>query len=345
MTDDPTRRQFVRATGGITVLALAGCAGNGNGGTSPDEENMEETMADESMTDEPMDGTEAEEGMDDGMEPTDPMDAPRATIDRFGEAAGTLHVRGPDADLPGSDEPIDFDRHFLVRGLGPDGGTVQYYDFDVQPTAPAPIYAFFYENGDPVDGQRNVVGVIPGDEGYNDFWQVNAVTVPDDYEANTITSAGDLMDTDYDVDSTSLIKNCPIVPDGSTASMRHGDGSAELVEGWYEGQVVSYFLFEEAPLETADGAVPRSPIYVSFNENPGQAGGGPPSGFVTEADGEQTHNVIATVPGDESYSPLWRVNIYDNADFERVSDLESAGDAAILASGAADVNCPVVSIG
>jgi len=345
MTDDPTRRQFVRATGGITALALAGCAGNGDGGTSPDEENMEETMADDSMTDEPMDGTEAEEEMDDGMEPTDPMDAPRATIDRFSEAAGTLHVRGPDADLPGADEPIDFDRQFLVRGLGPDGGTVQYYDFDVQPTAPAPIYAFVYENGDPVDGQRNVVGVIPGDEGYNDFWQVNTVTVPDDYEANTITSAGDLMDAGYDVDSTSVIKNCPIVPHGSTASMRHGDGTAELVEGWYEGQVVSYFLFEEAPLETADGAVPRSPIYVAFNENPGEAGGGPPSGFVTEADGEQTHNVIATVPGDEGYSPLWRVNIYDNADFERVSDLESAGDAAILASGAADVNCPVVSIG
>ncbi|MEF8783908.1 MAG: hypothetical protein V5A39_05770 [Haloarculaceae archaeon] len=303
--NDTTRRRFVQVAGGTVVMGLAGCSSNsddGSGGSDGSD------MDDESMDNESMD----DESMDDemGMEPTDPADAPRATIDRFSEAAGMLHVRDSDNDLPGPDEPVDFDENFLTRGYGPDGDTVQYYDFDVQPTEPAPIYAFFYENGDPVEGQLNVVGVVPGDEGYNDFWQVTRV----------------------------------IVPDRSTASMRHGDGNADLVEGWYDGEVVSYFLFEEASLEASGGAVPRSPIYVSFNANPGQDGGGPPSGFTTEEGSAQTHNVVATLPGDGGYSPLWTVNIYDNTDFGSVSDLGSATDAAILASGAANVNCPVVSV-
>jgi len=88
-----------------------------------------------------------------------------------------------------------------------------------------------------------------------------------------------------------------------------------------------------------------SPIYVSFNTNPGQEGGGPASGFMTEEGNDQTHNVVATLPGDAGYSPLWSVNVYDNADFGDVTDLDSATDAEILESGAATVNCPVVSKG
>ena len=154
----------------------------------------------------------------------------------------------------------------------------------------------------------------------------------------------DVTDAGYDVKATDVVKNCPVVPAGSTAAKRHGDGTAELVDGWYDGHIVSYFLFEEAMLETANGSVPLSPIYVTFNTNPGQDGGGPPSGFVTEAGSMQNHNVVASLPGDESYSPLWMVNIYDNADFDDVSDLDSATDANILATGAANVNCPIVSV-
>jgi hypothetical protein len=69
--------------------------------------------------------------------------------------------------------------------------------------------------------------------------------------------------------------------------------------------------------------------------------GGPPSGFVTDENG-RTHNVTATLPMDEAYSPLWMVNVYDNADFAMVSDLASAMAANILATGVANVNCPIV---
>ncbi|MDX1579165.1 MAG: hypothetical protein R3266_11810, partial [Gemmatimonadota bacterium] len=95
---------------------------------------------------------------------------------------------------------------------------------------------------------------------------------------------------------------------------------------------------------TPSGAVPISPIFVTFNVNPDQDGGGPPSGFRTENGSSQTHNVLATLPGDAGYSPLWQVSVYDNAAFERVRNLRSLGVAKILASGVALVNCPVVLV-
>jgi hypothetical protein len=343
-----TRRRFLQIAGGTTTIALAGCTGSGDG--SGNESTTTEGMMDDGTTEEMMDGesTEDEEmdeegNADDG--PTDPADAPRTEIDRFSDDAGTLHVRSENGDLPGPDEPIDFDESFFVNGFGPDGESVRYYDFDVQPTAPAPIYAFFREDGSAVEGQLNIIDAVPGDDGYNDFWHVHKVTVPEDYEANTVTSVAGLGDAGYDIEVTSTIKNCPVVPEGSTASERHGDGDGELVDGWYDGHVVSYFVFDADTQEaTSDSSVPLSPIYVTFNENPGEDGGGPASGFLTEEMSDQTHNVVATLPGDEAYSPLWMVNIYDNADFDSVSDLDSAADAEILASGAANVNCPVVSV-
>jgi len=90
--------------------------------------------------------------------------------------------------------------------------------------------------------------------------------------------------------------------------------------------------------------VPTSPIYVTFNINPDMPGGGPGSGFVTEEATGRTHNVASTLPEDASYSPLWWVSVYDNADFENVSDLASAQAANILAGGVANVNCPIVFI-
>ena len=354
-----TRRRFLHLAGGSVALAIAGCTDSdeSTADSMEDDESMDdESMDDESMDDESMDNESMDdesmddESMDDDMEEmesTNPAEAPRAEIDRFSEEAGTLLVRNEENGLPGPDEAIDFDQApFITQGFGPDGETVEYYNFDVQSTAPAPIYAFVDENGDPVEEQLNVIGVIPGDDGYNDFWQVNHVVVPDSYEPNTITSVQGVTDSDYDVETTNVIKNCPVVPEGSTASKHFGDGNDEapLVQGWYDGQVVDYFLFEEDSLETHDGEVPLSPIYVSFNTNPGQDGGGPSSGFMTEDGSAQTHNVVATVPGDAAYSPLWMVNVYDNADFSDVADLSSATSANILAEGAATVNCPIVSV-
>jgi len=359
---DTTRRRFVVAAGLVGTGLLAGCTGGSGGSpstTGATDDGTNDSMGGRTSTSADamngstgeMDGSTGEmtdaagDGSMDGT-PADPVSAPRVAVDRFSEAAGTLMVRAENDALPGPDEPIDFDSGpFVTRGLGPDGESATYYNFDVQPTSPAPIYVLFREGEDrPVDGQRNVIDAIPGDDGYSDFWHVHRVTVPADYEANAATSLADLTDAGYPMTATDSLVNCPVVPHGSTASMRYGDGDPGLVEGWYRGKVVSYFQFAEAPLAVRDGRVPVSPIYVSFNVNPDEDGGGPASGFVTEAGSDRTHNVLATLPGDDGYSPLWLVNVYDNADFGSVSDLDSATDATILASGVATVNCPVVSV-
>jgi len=135
-----------------------------------------------------------------------------------------------------------------------------------------------------------------------------------------------------------------VVPDKSKASMRLNGESAALQRAWYRGQVAKFFSFDEAPLAAAGANVPLSPIYVTFNINPGEPNGGPGSGFRTEPGSEQTHNVPFTLPGDPGYSPLWLVAIYDNADFPSVHDRATALKAKVLAPGAATVNCPIVFV-
>ena len=72
--------------------------------------------------------------------------------------------------------------------------------------------------------------------------------------------------------ATTTIVNCPVVPAGSTATQRVGGGSSALMRGWYQGKVVNYFAFGEAPLTVGASGVPLSPIFVTFNVNPGQPG-------------------------------------------------------------------------
>ena len=279
-----------------------------------------------------------------GTMPLDPMTAPRAFIDRFSAAAATLFLRTATNGLPAADAPVDFDQApFVTQGLGPDGRVVRYYNFDVMPAKPAPIYVLFREGQtQPVADQLNIVDVIPGDAGYSDFWRVVRVTVSDDYVANTATSLEDLMDAGFSMEMTDMLVNCPVVPAGSMAA--EGGGADGLVQGWYQDQIVTYFTFAEDELTvTAGGDVPTSPIYVTFNINPDQPGGGPASGFMTEAGGVQTHNVVATLPGLAGYSPFWAVMPYDNADFATVDDVASAQAAASFGL-AALVNCPIVFV-
>jgi len=274
----------------------------------------------------------------------DPATAPKAVIDRFSDAAGHLQKRSAAPTLPGANQPVDFDQGpFITEGFGPRGEKIKYYNFDVQPTKPAPIYVFFADGGStPVSGQLNVVDVIPGDDGYGDFWQVHKVSVPAGYVANSITSHAEIVAAGLAVQPTTMLVNCPIVPEGSSAKLRVGGSEPGLQTGWYRGKTVRYFSFEEKGL--SGESVPLSPIFVTFNVNPDKPGGGPSSGFKSEAATSQTHNVTATLPSDPGYSPLWMVDVYDNAAFDAVKDLASATAAPLLAPGAANVNCPIVEI-
>lgn len=218
------------------------------------------------------------------------------------------------------------------------GRATYYYEFGTNTAAtedrsevvPAPIYALvtgFDADGNPmpVEGQNNIVDVIPGDEGYSDLWQVTFVTVPEDYEANSITSAQDLIDAGYEQTVPGVYVNCPIVPAGSILAE-----GGELTQGWYKGQEVFYFSFDQPSVQTA-------PIYAfvtGFNENDEPI-------FV-----EGQNNIIDVIPGDEGYSAFWDVQLVVVPEDYEANTITSAAEVTaagydVMSAGLL-VNCPVI---
>jgi len=260
------------------------------------------------------------------------------SVDRFSDQAATIMRRSEVPELPAPNEPIDYDADFLRHALGPDGADISYYAFDVSSLLSAPVYAFAYAS-DPskrVEGQAPVFDVIPGEEGYNDFWQMVQVLVPDDYEVNSVRSLNDIENSGYELVWTGMIINCPIVPYGSTAKLANRNSV-----GWYKGKHVQYFSFESLETTVVNSGsidVPYAVVRVIFEDND------PAKGMKLDPDTGKTHNVFDTVPGDELYRALWRHDFVDAADFDSVHDWESS-----LAASEIDVvmdnilvNCPVV---
>jgi hypothetical protein len=278
------------------------------------------------------------------LQPKDPDQAPIATVDRFSDAAGTLLKRSADNHLPGPNEPIDFDTPpFNVVGFSPAGEPTLYYHLDVQSTTPAPVYILYREGEDkPVADQLDIIDTLPGEKGYNDFRQVWKVWVPKDYVANTITDASMLQQAGYKMEKMDKLLNMAVVPDKSRARVRWGGGSLELQRAWCHDQVAKFFLFDEAPLSVSGDKVPVSPIYDGFTINPGQPGG--EKEFCTDPNSTQTHNVVATMPGDKAYSPLWLRVVYDSAACASVHNLETALQAKKVAANVLFINCPMVSV-
>lgn len=215
------------------------------------------------------------------------------------------------------------------------GDQVRYYDFgmnsqtDGSSVATAPIWVFITgmdADGNPqfVEGQHNIVDVVPDGAGYSDLWQVMLVTVPEGYEPDSVRSKADLDEQDFDVTATEMLVNCPIVPAGSTL-----EGGEGLVQGWYKGEEVFYPDF---------GANPASalPIWVFIT---GMDADGNPQ-FV-----ERQNNIIDSVPGDPGYSAFWRVNLVTVPEDYEPNSITSAGDVADSEHEITEtemvVNCPV----
>lgn len=240
-------------------------------------------------------------------------------------------VVNPDSFMPPKKYP-------LVNGWY-QNQQVQYYDFGTNSALvggkilTAPIYVLITgmdAQGNPqmVSGQNNIIDVIPGDTGYSDLWQVNLVTVPSDYKANTIRSTAEVNNSGYPVQVTDNLVNCPVVPNGSTTET----GKA-LTKGWHKGRPIYYFDFG-ANTDTA------AAIYAFIT---GMDAQGNPQ-FVTGQ-----HNIIDAVPGNADYTAFWQVTLVTVPSGYTADTLRSF--SAVTASGypmqATDniVNCPVVNGG
>lgn len=212
---------------------------------------------------------------------------------------------------------------------------VKYYDFGMNSPhsggsiATAPIYVLISgmnADGTPVfvEGQHNIVDVVPGDAGYSDLWQVMLIQAGDDYEPDSIKSKADVAASGFEITSTDMFVNCPIVPEGTTF-----EGGEELVQGWYKGQPVFYPDFGANPATAI-------PIWVFIS---GMDEEGNPQ-FV-----EGQHNVIDAVPGDAGYSAFWRVNLVTVPAGYEADSIKSASDVAAsgydITQTDMAVNCPV----
>ncbi len=212
---------------------------------------------------------------------------------------------------------------------------VKYYDFGANTklsgagVASAAIYPFITgmnADGTPkfVQGQHNLIDVVPGDAGYSDLWKVTMVTVGEGYEPDSIKSKADLDRAGLTMTETEMFVNCPVVPAGSTL-----EGGEALVQGWFKGDAVFYPDF---------GANPPTalPIWV----------------FITGLNADGTphfaagqNNIIDSVPGDEGYSAFWRVNMVTVPDGYESNSIRSAADAVSSGFEIQEtdmvVNCPV----
>ncbi len=280
----------------------------------------------------------------------DPDTAPVASVDRFSDGFAHLFKRsGPAFDpvnvqpiVPAPNAPIDFDKYFTVHAIGPGGEDIIYYSLDIVPTVPGTGY-LLVSKGVPVAGQLGIIDKLPGDVGYNDFVLLTQVEVGTGYAANEYTSADDIMMAvaagTATMTPTTKIVNWSAVPKGTIATKKfHGRSIANRV--WVKGQVASVLEFETPTMDTlalADGGkVPVSPIIVIFHNNMS-----PAAGFEAEAGGK-THNVIATLPGQDGYSSLWNHSVGALAGFAGVHDYTSAVANIMAADVGVDVNCPVI---
>jgi hypothetical protein len=230
------------------------------------------------------------------------------------------------------------DEKELVEGWFKDR-QVQYYDFGTNTplgannTVPVqPIWVFIHgmnADGTPdfVEGQHNIVNTVPGETGYSDLWQVQLVTVPEDYEPDSIRSAQELLDAGFEITPTEMLVNCPIVPEGTTL-----EGGEPLVQGWHDGEEVFYPDFGENPATTA-------PIWVLIH-------GMNPDGTPDFVEGQQ--NIIDVVPGDPGYSDFWRVNMVTVPESYEPNSIRSAQgviDAGFeITQTDMVVNCPVTTV-
>ncbi|MBN98124.1 MAG: hypothetical protein CME16_02575 [Gemmatimonadetes bacterium] len=262
---------------------------------------------------------------------TFPEYLPLVEVDRFSDAAGSFFRRSERPDLPQANEPIDFDDElFLLSGLGPNGEAIDFYHFDEKTKTPAPVYQLVDRVNDPIANQLLIFDVLPGEQGYNDLWQINQVKVLErEYLPNTLNSLEELIDRGFEIMQTEQALNAVIVPAGSKASLRFDKQvPAAPQDGWYRGRIVKYLLFENPSstdqINLSGGEVQAAQMYGFFENDRDQI-----KGFALDAQTQLTHNVASVLPGSGgAYSPLWVVQILKLEFFDRVENVLIAGDLA-----------------
>src|SRR5438552_4380535 len=175
-----------------------------------------------------------------------------------------------------------------------------------------PIYFFNYQNGAPVRGQYPIIDVTPGVTGYTHFWEINNVTVPNNYAANTIKSLTTLNAARQaglvTVKDAGRSINGPLVAHNIKIAVVNGEPQFQPV--WYRTDLATMAVFET---NLPSGGIPVISIWLI------QRDGDPcplleavcPAGtdFNHDRDIKDSNDLIDTYPGLHGHSPLWAVSI------------------------------------
>lgn len=96
---------------------------------------------------------------------------------------------------------IDFDEHRVAQGNEVAQEVVHAVHLDEHGKLEGGM------EPDRVDGQYNIYDSVPGMERYSPLWQFNYVVVPPEYEANTLRSEADCLNSDYPIEKSTIVEN------------------------------------------------------------------------------------------------------------------------------------------
>ncbi|HYL65904.1 MAG TPA: hypothetical protein VEU72_01980 [Nitrosopumilaceae archaeon] len=256
------------------------------------------------------------------------------------------------------------------------------------PAASANIYLF--KNGIKGPGimgfQPQIVDSIPGDAKYSPLWRVNVVEWKDPTSATMLGSEDEVLAAESNgkvtITPTHIVVNCPIVQwggnkegtiqaghmkirDGITESGSYGSAQVLNIDtqkmqvtfvahrGFApDGSTIYYIATDASQMGPADmlGIVLASKTQATITTSSsadlyqfsnGIKGSGP-LGFQS--------GVGATKPGDQYYSPMWRIQVVTWKDpsmatvLENTQDLTSKSDMTTTTLAGFIVNCPFFSV-
>jgi len=256
------------------------------------------------------------------------------------------------------------------------------------PAASANIYLF--KNGIKGSGimgfQPQVVDSIPGDAKYSPLWRVNVVEWKDPTSATMLGSEDEVLAAESNgkitITSTPIVVNCPIIQwggnkegtipaghmkirDGITESGAYGSAQVLNIDAQKmqvtfvahrgfapDGSTIYYIATDASQKGPADmlgiilanktqATISTSSSSDLYQFSNGITGSGP-LGFQS--------GVGSTKPGDQYYTPMWRIQVITWKDpssatvLENVQDITSKSDQTTTTLAGFIVNCPFFSV-
>jgi hypothetical protein len=95
------------------------------------------------------------------------------------------------------------------------GNTIEYLDFGPLKVKPGNKVADLWSVTNGVEGQYNIIDVVPGQKGYTPLWDVNLVTWKDGITTRKLTSAAAVRKAlsagQVTVKEAGMVVNCPVI--------------------------------------------------------------------------------------------------------------------------------------